>query len=164
MTTETHTRPITHNDLDFLLLMAQEAGTRPGSGRPSLEEAKHTLSVSRLVIDWGRPGDGGVIGEVDGRLIAAAWCRLYESPDANWAIVDQETPELAIAVVEDARGQGHGGRILDAAIAEAARQGHTALSLNVSMENPVAPALYTSRGFMVWKDKSHSQIMRLPLS
>ena len=84
------------------------------------------------MVDWGRPGDGGVVGELAGQQIGAAWYRLYESPEPEWGVVNETTPELAIAVVEGARGKGYGGRILDAAIHEAVREGHHAMSLRVS--------------------------------
>ncbi len=52
-----------------------------------------------------------------------------------------------IAVVEGARGQGIGGALLAAAIAEAARLGLREVRLDVIDENPRAMALYARLGF-----------------
>ncbi len=56
-------------------------------------------------------------------------------------------PEVTMAVAEDARGCGIGGRLLGELAAEAAGR-FSALSLNVHMRNPAA-RLYMRNGFRV---------------
>jgi len=61
--------------------------------------------------------------------------------------VGEVLPEVTMAVAEDARGCGIGGRLLDELAAEAAGR-FSALSLNVHMRNPAA-RLYMRNGFRV---------------
>lgn len=52
-----------------------------------------------------------------------------------------------IAVAEEARGQGIGGRLLDAVVAEAESRGMSEVRLDVIDTNPRARALYERKGF-----------------
>jgi hypothetical protein len=55
---------------------------------------------------WGRAGDSGLVAEEDGRPIAAVWCRLFTEAEHCEGYVDDQTPELAIAVADGYRGRG----------------------------------------------------------
>jgi hypothetical protein len=46
--------------------------------------------------DWGKPGDVGVVGELEGRAIGACWMRL-PPPGIGLGSVDEHTPQLGIA-------------------------------------------------------------------
>ena len=62
--------------------------------------------VQLYVKAWGRPGDTAVIAIDDGFPVGAAWFRLFHGEQPGYGFVDEQTPELAIAVVPNARGQG----------------------------------------------------------
>ena len=61
--------------------------------------------------------------------------------------MSSDVPELAIAVVESARGQGVGRRLLEQLVGGARAHGEHAVSLSVSTENEAAVKLYRSLGF-----------------
>ena len=102
--------------------------------------------VYRYVQTWGRPGDAGVIALDDGFPVGAAWYRLFRATDPGYGFVDEETPELAIAVVPSRRGKGIGGELLTALLERARTEGFQALSLSVNKDNP-ALSLYERHGF-----------------
>ena len=97
--------------------------------------------------NWGRPGDLGVVGELDGEVapIGACWMRVMP-PDIGLAYVDAETPQLGIALFSRFRQQGHGRRLMQAALAAARAAGRRQVALTVHPQNP-AIALYESCGF-----------------
>jgi ribosomal protein S18 acetylase RimI-like enzyme len=103
--------------------------------------------VSLYVKGWGRPGDTAMIAISDGFPVGAAWYRLFRASRPGFGFVDEHTPELAIAVVPNARGKGAGGALLDALLARARQDGHAAISLSVDRLNEGAISLYERHGF-----------------
>jgi ribosomal protein S18 acetylase RimI-like enzyme len=103
--------------------------------------------VALYVKAWGRPGDTAVIAIHDGFPVGAAWYRLFSSQQPGYGFVDERTPELAIAVVPNARGKGVGGALLEALLERALADGHPALSLSVDRLNDGAIKLYERYGF-----------------
>jgi ribosomal protein S18 acetylase RimI-like enzyme len=102
--------------------------------------------VSRYVRGWGRPGDTAVVAVEDGFPVGAAWYRLFSAQEPGYGFVDEQTPELAIAVVPSKRGKGIGDGLLTALCERARDAGFGALSLSVEPGNP-ARALYERHGF-----------------
>jgi len=93
---------------------------------------------------WGREGDVGVVGEWEGKPIGACWVRLIRG--AGLGYVDDQTPQLGIALEPEYRGKGLGQRLMLAALDAARRHGYRQVSLTVHPENPAA-ALYRKCGF-----------------
>jgi hypothetical protein len=52
-------------------------------------------SLARYASDWGRKGDLGYAGFVNGRCIGAAWLRLWPEDDHGFGYVADDIPELA---------------------------------------------------------------------
>ena len=109
---------------------------------PEMED----LPVARYVSGWGRPGDASVIA-IEGHFsVGAAWYRLFKASDPGYGFVDEETPELSIAVVPSRRGHGLGSELLEALLVRAREDGFSKLSLSVEPDNP-ALKLYEKHGF-----------------
>jgi ribosomal protein S18 acetylase RimI-like enzyme len=103
--------------------------------------------VQLYVKAFGRPGDSLVIALVDGFPVGAAWYRLFKAGKPGYGFVDEKTPELAIAVVPNARGKGVGSALLDALLARARAAGHESISLSVDKRNSGAIHVYEEHGF-----------------
>ncbi len=119
--------------------------------------------VSRYVDGWGRPGDRAVIALQDFQRVGAAWYRLFQPDRPGYGFVDEETPELSIAVVPSRRGRGLGRELLEGLLAEARREGFPALSLSVERDNP-SIKLYERHGFKTVREDADTVIMRADLA
>ena len=79
--------------------------------------------VAALRQGVGTAGDTAVIALDDGFPVGAAWYRLFDRGRPGYGFVDERTPELAIAVVPNARGKGVGSALLERAARAGARRG-----------------------------------------
>jgi ribosomal protein S18 acetylase RimI-like enzyme len=109
---------------------------RPGEG-PS--------PVALYVKAWGRPGDTALIAIDDAFPVGAAWYRLFKREQPGYGFVDEDTPELAIAVVPSRRGRGIGDELLKALYEQAKKDGYQALSLAAELDNEELVSYYENR-------------------
>jgi len=115
--------------------------------------------VALYVKGWGRPGDTALIAVDDGFPVGAAWYRLFRRDHKAYGFVDEETPELAIAVVPSRRGRGLGESLLEALVERARADGYGALSLSVPSEDAALVAFYEKQGFSRVRDDEASVTM-----
>ena len=111
--------------------------------------------------DWMRPGDAGIVAELDGRFAAMAYYRTFSDLEHGQGFVDASTPELAIGTVHEYRGRGIGGRLLSLLHDAARRQGIKQISLSVNAGNP-ARRLYERHGY-VPAPGGDAELMVVPL-
>ena len=120
--------------------------------------------VARYVKGWGKPGDTALIAVDDGFPVGAAWYRLFTRQHPGYGFVDDETPELAIAVVPNRRGRGLGEALLDALVERARGDGYRALSLSVPADDDALMSFYEKHDFArVSEDGGDSVTMRREL-
>jgi GNAT superfamily N-acetyltransferase len=119
-------------------------------------------SLWRYVAGWGRRGDSAVIALEGGFPIGAAWYRLFSRDEPGFGFVDDQTPEVSIAVVPSRRGRGIGSELLDALVELAGEQGYRGLSLSVADDSP-AMHVFEKQGFERTDQTDGSWTMRLNL-
>jgi GNAT superfamily N-acetyltransferase len=102
------------------------------------------LPVYRYVQNWGRRGDAGVVAFDGPNIYGAAWYRLFPEGAPGFGFVDEETPELTIAVVPSHRGHGTGGELLEALLERARSDGFSRVSLSAE---PGQTRFYEKHGF-----------------
>jgi len=117
------------------------------------------LPVARYVNNWGRPGDTGLVAWENGP-IGAAWYRLFKGSAPGFGFVDEQTPELTIAVVPSRRGSGLGGDLMQALLDRARLEGYGAISL--SAEKGMTK-LYEHHGFRPVEEKDGTVTMKTDL-
>jgi ribosomal protein S18 acetylase RimI-like enzyme len=121
---------------------------------PELED----LPVGRYVERWGRPGDTAVVLIERFRPVGAAWYRLFETSAPGYGFVDEDTPELTIAVVPSCRGKGYGAELLEALLDRARADGYAQISLSVESDSP-AVKLYRRHGFETVAERGGACVM-----
>ena len=129
-------RPLTGDDVAFLKKMMYEAARwNPDWPFEPMETVLAEPMLVRFYEDWGRPGDGGVIAEMEGVPIGAVWYRLFTAEEPGYGFVDEKTPEVSVAVEPLHRRKGIGGTLLRAAMVQAREEGYRTLSLSVAVHN-----------------------------
>jgi ribosomal protein S18 acetylase RimI-like enzyme len=117
--------------------------------------------VALYVKGWGRPGDTALIAVEDGFPVGAAWYRLFPRERPGYGFVDEETPELAVAVVPARRGRGIGDALLHALYERAKADGYRAVSLSVGADNDALVSYYADRhGFERVREDGGTVTMR----
>ena len=79
---------------------------------------------------------------VTGQIIGAAWTRIIPA----YGHIDQDTPELAIALLPDFRQYGIGTKLMTKLFDVLRKNGYTQTSLSVQKDNP-AVRLYQRLGY-----------------
>lgn len=140
-------RPAVTADATFLEQMLAEAvNWDPARAALSIDEIRSAPELAHYVAGWRRPTDVGVVAEIDGQMVGAAWLRFFTRDERGYGFVESAIPEVSIGVVAEHRGEGIGRRLLDELAAAARQRGITALSLSVELENP-ARRLYERAGY-----------------
>jgi GNAT superfamily N-acetyltransferase len=157
-------RPAGVDDVGFLHRMLYEAAAwNPDWPREQVIDTLADPILERYHIGWGRPGDAGVIAELEGEPIGAAWYRLFTAADPGFGFVDERSPELGIAVGPLHRRTGVGTALLEALIERARTEGYPALSLSVAPSNR-SRMMYERAGFERVGENHGAWTMRLDLT
>lgn len=102
MNTVSHAiRRLSPSDQPFLWEMLYQSLHVPEGGPPFPREIIHRPDVAKYARAWGRAGDIGFVA-VDvcsGQPIGAAWLRLLKGDERGYGYLDDETPELGMAVM-----------------------------------------------------------------
>jgi ribosomal protein S18 acetylase RimI-like enzyme len=159
-------RRATEADTAFIAEMLAEAASweRP-SGEPAcpLADLLAVPQVADYVEGWGRPGDEGVVAELDGEPAGACWYRRFTAERPGCGFLGEAVPGLGLGVSPAHRRRGLGSALLAATVDLAREQGMGALGLSVSERNATARRLYERARFVVVGREGDSLTMRLDL-
>lgn len=115
-------------------------------------ELKDLPDLKHYIEHWGeKPGDYGLIALDEGNQpLGAVWVRNFTEDDPAWGFVDEQTPELNIALVPKARNQGVGTQLMMQMLGYLKGR-HQKVSLSVNPKNP-SVRLYERFGFEKYAD------------
>ena len=126
MSNSVNIRPITADDTDILWQMLFYAAHADEDYGETVESIKANDFLPIYVEKWGQPDDLGFIAEHNAKPVGAVWIRLFEG---------ETYPELAIAVLPDAIGQGIGSQLMQTII-DACQSKYDTITLSVRDNNP----------------------------
>ncbi len=145
------------SDQSFLDEMLYQSIYIP-EGQPALpKEVIKRPDIAKYTKDWGKSGDLAFLAFDNDVPIGAIWLRLLKAKEKGYGYLNDETPELGIAIHPAYRGQGVGTLLFEKLFAEA-KFSYQFISLSVSKGNP-ALNLYKRQGFKTVTEDDHSLIM-----
>ena len=106
--------------------------------------------------DFGGKDDCGVVVESDGKIVAMAWTRII----AGYGHIDNNTPELAISVLPDYRGNGIGTKLMEYLCELLHKRGYKQTSLSVQKANP-AVRFYERLGYKIIDHTKHEDYLMI---
>lgn len=122
------------------------------------EDVIYEPSLYNYIKDFGREHDRCLVADIDGEIIGAVWTRILADEPKGFGNVDAVTPEFAISILEQYRGQGIGKQLMEAMIELLKSCGYEKTSLAVQKDN-YALKLYKDVGFEVIKETEEEYIM-----
>jgi len=137
------------DDLPFLKQMLYEAVFwDPHEKRNPIDELFDVPDIANLLDQWkNRDGDIAFIAEDErGKAVAAVWYRYSSRENPSFGFIDEDTPELGIAVLPEYRKMGLGTVLMNKMLQYAKSIGLEQISLSVDPEN-FALSLYQKLGF-----------------
>lgn len=153
-------REIKSGELEILEDLLYEAIFQPDPIQRLPREVIHRPELRAYIEDWGRPDDLCLVAELDGRIVGGVWTRVFSETFQGFGWLDHATPELAISLFEEYRGQGIGTRLLQEMLQLLRLRGYSRVSLSVSKQNR-AVRLYRDIGFEVVREEQGEYLMQL---
>lgn len=138
------------DDVPFLWDMLYEIRSlrcvREGKALPS-RDVLQTPDLAKYVQDWGRKSDRAILAINAQTPIGAAWYRLFSADNPGYGYVDDNTPEIAIALLPQYRNKGIGKSLILHLLEQAKADGYRQISLSCDPTNDNALHLYQKLGF-----------------
>ncbi|MDT3696239.1 MAG: GNAT family N-acetyltransferase [Ignavibacterium sp.] len=152
-------RELKISESDFLADMLYEAIFIPEGHAPLPKEVIKDKSLFKYIENWKKDKfDIALVVEIDNKLVGAIWGRLLTNENKGFGYIDDNTPELSMAVKSEYRNQGIGTELIKAIATEYEKIGVKYLSLSVDKAN-IASNLYKRLGCEIVEETDTSWTM-----
>ena len=142
----TEIREIKENEYEFLREMLYEAIYFADENQKLPKSFVFEPHISKYVENFGRRGDFAFVLVIENELVGAIWTRIFSETVASYGFVDEETPELSMAIKENYRNKGFGNQLIAKMFEKLKASGVKKVSLSVDKRNR-AVNLYRKFGF-----------------
>jgi len=139
-------REIKPVEYEFLREMLYEAIYFADENQKLPKSVVFEPQLSKYVDNFGQNGDLAFVIVVENELVGAIWARLFPESRQGYGFVDETTPELSMAVMENCRNRGFGTFLLEKLMEALKTNGFEKVSLSVDKLNR-ALNLYRRIGF-----------------
>ena len=154
MTADVTVREIVATEYPLLENFLCHAVFQPPGEPPIPREVIFEPNVFAYIKDFGGKNDCGVVAEMSGQIIGAAWTRIIP----GYGHIDANTPELAISVLPEYRGQGAGALLMTRLFELLRHRGYRRTSLAVQRQNAAA-RFYARLGYKIIRENDEEFIM-----
>lgn len=153
-----------HTDRQLLREFLYMALFVPEGEDPFPESILDKPEIAKYINNWGMlKEDVGYKAIKDGQVIGVVWGRIFKLPNTGYGFVDEETPEITVAVNPEFRRQGIGARLMKAIEDEYKSIGIKAISLSVDNRND-AKKLYEKLDYVELRSEENAMTMRKSLT
>lgn len=136
---------------------------QPDPENPYPKEVIYYPQVQVYWDDWGQGKDDHcLVALVEGTIAGAVWIRTFQGELKGFGCIDEQTPEIAIALFEAYRNQGIGTQMMIQIINLMKAEGYSQVSLSITKGNP-AIRLYERLGFKTIDENEEDYIMLMHL-
>lgn len=144
----------------FLREMLYAAIHVPQGLRPPPKTIIDDPAIHKYIANWGsKLHDIAFVAEQNGDLIGAIWCRLLKYEEKGYGYIDDNTPELSIAIKKTHRNLGLGTQLLNKSFHALSGKGFQQVSLSVDQDNK-AVNLYKRLGFEIVEEVGTAYTMK----
>lgn len=155
-------KAISYENDHFLKDIFYDAIFIPPSEKPLPRSIIYHPDLTKYYMNWGKKGDYGIIAEYENQWIGAVWCRLFAKNNKGYGYIDQNTPELSIAIKQPFRNQGIGTQLMLSFLQNIKNHGYSTGSLSVDKRNK-AVEWYKRLGFEMVVDNKNDYVMKKKL-
>lgn len=139
-----------------------EAIYHPDPANPYPKDVIYLPPVRIYWDNWGEGKDDHcLVAIVKDEIAGAVWIRTFPG-EISYGYVDEQTPEIAIALFREYRNKGIGTRMMEQMTALMKTEGYARVSLSIAKGNP-ALRLYERLGFKIIDENEEDYIMLLLL-
>lgn len=153
-------RKIAPEEIPFLKEMLYASLFVPEGAPPFEPSILETPTIAQYIANWGSLSNDVALVAVaeDNVLLGAIWGRFFLAIRPGYGFVDEQTPEIGMAVKSDFRNQGIGTQLIQELAQVYQTKGIAALSLSVHRQNK-AKYLYEILGFEVLREEGDALVM-----
>lgn len=151
-------RKMKREEIPLLEIFLYEAIFQRPNAEKMPENVIYQPELYVYIDDFGKESDRCFVAEYNSQVIGAVWTRILSGEIQGFGHLNDQTPEFAISVLEDFRGQGIGMKLMRHMLLELANAGYSQTSLAVQKDN-YALAMYQALGFKIVAENDEEFIM-----
>lgn len=148
-------REMAKHETPFLEDMLHQAIFTPEGSTPPEKSIIFEPYLHHYIKGFGQKHDFALVAEWEGNLIGAIWSRLFSTEEKGYGFIDNDTPEISMAVNESYRYGGVGAVLLNDFLVVLKNKGYKQVSLSVDLRN-FAFGFYQKIGFEAVEIKGNS--------
>ncbi len=103
---------VTNKDISFLREMLYESIFVSHDKAKPPKKILDSPELSKYINDWDKKRDYGLIININKKPGGAAWIRKFSKYNAGYGFINEEIPELAMALKKEYRNKGLGTMLL----------------------------------------------------
>ena len=150
--------PLLATDIDFLKEMFYESLYTHDDELPLPKSIINQPELKKYYHNWDLPNDISFIAKIENTNIGVVWCRFFTNDKPGYGFIDEQTPELGIAIKSTFRGKRIGTLLMNNLFEVLHTKSIKQISLSVDSRNR-AFYLYQNLGFKTIKTENYTKLM-----